>query len=232
MGRCREIFRDEGWRVIFALPCFAMAFYIFITSDRLGLPFSVPFLLGGAVIVAPLFTTMLAEPFRAIFYPVDRFDGPQPMYGVPASKRAWGRYEDAIHGYEEIARKYPDDLKPYVEMIHIAVVDLRDEDRAKAILDKALTVLTKEEDKAILTRIYEANKTLLHSAPAWLEKQQERVLTPPDLSDQPPVDEPDGLHKRRFHAGGYGQNMGPDTPRFLDLRAKMAYRKKDPPASI
>jgi hypothetical protein len=227
MGIYREIIREQVWRVFAALPCFAIGYYVFCHSGRAGMLFSMPFAFAGAIIMVPFFTNLIAEPIRALFYPVARFKEPQPMYGMPASKRAWGEYEEAIRGYEELARKYPDDLKPYVEMIHIAVVDLKDEGRARTILNKALTALSKEEDRTRLTLICEDNISLLHSTPEWLGKQQERVLTPPDLKDQAPVDEPDGRHKRRFHAGGYGKYEGPDAPQFMDWRKKVHYQKKE-----
>jgi hypothetical protein len=230
MGVYREIIREQIWRVFAALPCFAIGYYVFCHSGRAGMLFSMPFAFAGAIIMVPFFTNLVAEPFRALFYPGERFKGPQPMYGQPASKRAWGEYEEAIRGYEELARKYPDDLKPYIEMLHIAAVDLRDEARAKAIFDKALTVLTKEDDKTRLKLICDDNISLLHSTPEWLATQQQRVLTPPDLKDQAPVDEPDGRLKRRFHAGGYGKYEGPDAPRYVDWRKPVHYEKKDSPA--
>jgi len=93
MGSTWDIFREHGWRALLVVPCFGIAGYFFLTSDPLlGLLCAAPFLIGAGIIIAPLFTTWLAEPFRALFYPTQRFDRPQPMYSIPQSKRSKGLY--------------------------------------------------------------------------------------------------------------------------------------------
>ena len=112
-------------------------------------------------------------------------------------------------GFEDIAREFPGDVKPYIEMIDMAVVNLRDGERARMIFYKGLAELEKEEDKDALKQMFEATMTRLEPEPEWLEEEGRRTLTAPDLSDQAPVKEPDGRTARRFHAGPKGRYEGP-----------------------
>lgn len=200
-----------GIRVLFSLPCFAMAVGVFhLTSSQIvGLLCSVPFMLGGGFILAPALGELVAEPLRSMFYPGTRASGPGPVYSIPQSKRANGLYEEAMSGFEEIAHEFPGDVKPYVEMIDMAVVNLHDGERARMIFYKGLTELENEEDKAVLKQMYEATMTRLHPEPEWLVEEQQRTLTAPDLSGQAPVKEPDGITARRFHAGPKGRYEEP-----------------------
>jgi hypothetical protein len=110
MGNYKDIFRDEGKRLVVAIPCFLLGIGIALSVDAYGLLFALPFFLAAGIIMAPLISAFAAEPLRGLFYSGERFDRPQPMYGQPLSKRAWGLYEEAIAGFEKIAREYPGEL--------------------------------------------------------------------------------------------------------------------------
>ncbi|NQT92915.1 MAG: hypothetical protein HQ559_09150 [Lentisphaerae bacterium] len=211
MSEYAPLFVKLGIRLLFALPCFGMAVYAFrwAPTPLHALAYIVPFVVGGGLIVAPAIGEILAEPLRSLFYPGTRASRPGPVYSIPQSKRANGLYEEAMRGFEQIAANYPDDVKPYVEMIDMAVVNLRDGERAKMIFYRGLAELQKDEDKATLKQMYEATITRLQPEPEWLTEEQQRTLTAPDLKDQKPVKEPDGITARRFHAGPKGRYEGP-----------------------
>jgi len=160
--------------------------------------------------VAPGIGEFFGSRFCGWLYPTDRFNRPQPMYGVPAAQRARGLYEEAIAGYEKIAEDYPGEVKPYIEMIDIAVVNLEDRDMAKAILYRGLDVLKREQDRKVLSRAAKSIISRLDPEPDWVIEQDQRHFTPPDLSDQGPVAEPDGVSARRYHAGARGRYEGDD----------------------
>jgi len=69
-------------------------------------------------------------------------------------------------GFEKIAEEHPDEVKPYIEMIDIAIVNLKDPDRANAIYQRGLSLLSKEDDKAVLARMYGAMRTRLNARPS------------------------------------------------------------------
>ncbi len=108
----------------------------------------------------------LAEPVGTLFYPGTHSSKKAPMYGIPESKRAKGLYEEAIAGFEKIAEDYPNETKPYIEMIDIAIRDLKDPERANKIYQHGTSVLKKDKDKAVLSSMYTAISSRLNSKPS------------------------------------------------------------------
>lgn len=199
MGRMSDIMELYGWRTVVGGPILLVGGILFWIMP----PFGMLVLFIGAVIVAPLITEILAEPFRAIFYPDSRADGPAPLYGIPSTKKARGQYEEAIADYRTIAVQFPKETKPYFGMIETAIVNLHDPDRARTFLHEAFAKFAREPETCqIIQRHFEAMLTRVKPDPAWLDSQKKRVigLAPPPAVK--PVEEPDGESTRRFHAGG------------------------------
>ena len=123
------------------------------------------------------------------------------MYSVPQSKRAKGLYEEAMAGMEEIAEKYPQETRPYITMIEIAIVDLKDPKRASAIYDRGMSILKKRGDRHALTQMYLGNCSRLTDRPEWLKHEQERVLSLRDveLSEKAP---PEHFQSPNIHRDG------------------------------
>ncbi len=159
-------------RALLAAPCFALGYVLLLRADgsflqvfALGLLGCACILIGAIILAFPL-ARLVAEPLGSLFYPGERFDRPQPMYSIPQSKRANGLYEEAIAGFEKIAEDYPNEVKPYIEMIDIAIRDLKDARRAGAIYHRGIAALKKEEDRANLTRMYGAIRSRLNARPS------------------------------------------------------------------
>lgn len=157
-------------RVVTAGVLGALAWWLLLTAS--GGWIAVPRLLLGmlclvtaAVLLAPLLARLIAEPFGNLFNPSERFDRPQPMYSVPQGQRAKGLFEEAMAGFEQIAREYPDEVQPYIEMIDIAIVNLQDQTRAAAVYQRGLAQLPKPGDRAVLTRMYDAIRSRLNPHP-------------------------------------------------------------------
>lgn len=77
-----------------------------------------------------------------------------PLYSIPETKRTSGLYEEAIAGYAKIAADYPQEMRPYLEMMDIAIVELHDTERAEQIFQQARSIFTKPEDREILEKKY------------------------------------------------------------------------------
>jgi len=159
-------------RTLLALPCFALGYFLllragggFLRVFALGLLGCACILIGAIILAFPL-ACLIAEPLGNLFYPGERFNRPLPMYGIPQAKRAKGLYEEAIAGFEKIAEDYPNEVKPYIEMIDIAIRDLKDARRAGAIYHRGIAALKKEEDRANLTRMYGAIQSRLNARPS------------------------------------------------------------------
>ena len=129
-------------------------------------PYGVVLIILGAVIVAKPLARLIAESAGSLFYSRERFSGPLPMYGIPASKRARGDYEEAIAYYEKMIIDYPNEVRPYTEMIDIAIRDLKDPERALKLYQRGVLILKSDEDKEFLARVYSAVRTRLNAKPS------------------------------------------------------------------
>jgi hypothetical protein len=154
VGTYRELLVSLAWRLLFAAPFFYTA--------AVG---HVPLILivTGCLIIASPIAGLLAAPAGELFYSGERRTRPLPMYSIPESKRAGGNYEEAIVGFEQIAADYPDELKPWTEMIDIAVVDLQDAERAREIYQRGMKLLESEDDKHALAIMYSAIRSRLRN---------------------------------------------------------------------
>lgn len=123
----------------------------------------------GAIIVARSFGGIVAFPVANLFFP-DESDPAPPMYSIPESHVKKGLYEQAIREYEEIAAKYPKETKPYVDMMEIAFVRLKDPQRARQIFQRGLTVLRTDQQRAALTRMYEAYQSTATNHPEEIDE--------------------------------------------------------------
>ena len=183
------------------------------------------------ILVAPMIGDLFGGMLVGLIYSSRKYDRAQPVYGIPASQRAKGLYEEAIRGYLQLAADYPDELQPYIEMIDIAIVDLRDEERARFFLQKGLAELKNENDKLALPHIFEAIRTRLQPEPEWMIQQRVHTLVPPDTRDLRPA-EPDGGTARRFHAGGARRDREPDEMPYQESRIKISFHKRQQPEPI
>ncbi|OGV66096.1 MAG: hypothetical protein A2283_11300 [Lentisphaerae bacterium RIFOXYA12_FULL_48_11] len=184
-----------------------------------GVLAALPFVFVGTLVVVPSITSILAQPFSSLLYPSKHLDHTMPMYSIPQSKRAKGLYEEAIAGYEKIAVEYPDEVKPYIEMVTIAIMDLRNVEQAKSFLGRGMVLLKDESARKVLQESYNAVITRLEVKPEWLREQESRTIVPEKVERTLPVEEPDGLTKRRYHPGGYMQD---NKDGFVDDRKTIA----------
>ena len=134
-------------------------------GDAGGMLLGFSFFLIAAIFLAGPIARLLAEPVGGLLWPKRYYDKPQPMYGIPQSKRAKGLPEEALAEYEKIVAVHPGEVRPHLEMIDIVLLDLKDPERADALYQRGLTTLTKPEDKNVLTRTYTATRTRLDVRP-------------------------------------------------------------------
>lgn len=202
MGHKFDLLKAVGVRYLLASPLFAIQIWMMHSWGPFGVIPGLVFGFIGALIVAPRLLDLLAEPFRAIVYPLRRFDKPVPMYGVAQAKRAKGDYEGALAYYEGMEKEYPGDMEVYRGMLELLVLEMKDSEKASEAFQRALRVLKTPAQKEGLARIYEGMRAQVKGKPDWLVAQQARVLQTNE-SDGSIVEEPDGVTKRRFHSGGH-----------------------------
>ena len=124
------------------------------------------FYLVAAVLLAGPVARLLAEPLGDLYWPRRYFDRPQPMYGIPESRRRKGQFEEALAEYEKIAAANPGEVRPWLDMIDIAITDLRDPERANVFFQHGLAALPDPDAKDHLARVFAATRDRRPPAPA------------------------------------------------------------------
>ncbi len=113
------------------------------------------FVLGACALAVPL-ARWLAEPWGSLYFSNRSASGKAPMYGIPQAKRKKGLFEEAMADYEAIIRDHPGELRAYVEMMDMAVVDMQDLHRAELVFEQGMLALQSENDLRALKAMYRA----------------------------------------------------------------------------
>jgi tetratricopeptide (TPR) repeat protein len=153
----RELWIALAWRLVFAAPFAVAAGLLFASGggpDMAGRRvLALAFIVLYAIIVAPGFAALIAEPAGSLFYP-RRIALPQPCRSIAQAKRARGDYRAALAAYEEVLAEFPADLESWTAMVEIACVQLGDRALAEALARRALSALTQEGDRMELIRVH------------------------------------------------------------------------------
>lgn len=126
------------------------------------------FFLVSAIFISGPVARWLAEPAGSLFWPRRYYDRPQPMYGIPQSRRAKGHLEEALAEYENIAAAHPGEVRPWMEMVAIAIEDMKNPERARTILERGVTALKNPDDRDLLAKTYAEIRTRLEVRPPHL----------------------------------------------------------------
>lgn len=151
--------RRKLWRRIIRW-CLGIPLLLF-SYPHLGL--SGPFLmLLGVLLIAPDITAYLSGFAGNILWSHCEGES-KPLYGIPESLVAKGKYAEAEQEYEKIVQKFPAEVKPHIDMINIAVTRLDDGELAKKLYQRGMSILQDSASQETLTRMYEAISTRLHT---------------------------------------------------------------------
>ncbi len=121
----------------------------------LNAPASVLCLLIGGFILGPPIARLISQPVGGLFHPDNATGIPPPQYSMAKAKRSKGLFEEAFDEYRKISDQYPEEIKPYLEMIDIAILHLKDRKRAERIYEKALVNLKDKPNIEMIKRSYE-----------------------------------------------------------------------------
>lgn len=127
------------------------------------------FLLVGAIVIAPVFTGVIADTLAGGLFTPSGGRPHFPPYSLPESLVKKGRYDEAIEGFRKIADQFPEDLRPWLEMINVAVRYQRDADKAFEFYSDARGRFTHPADRQRLLENYKALKSLDGERPAWMQ---------------------------------------------------------------
>lgn len=161
---CRRMLEERSTgvrllvRFLIALP------FMIIGGGWLASFLSPFFMLLAAIIVAGPLAELLAEPAGDLLFPSNNQGSPQPIYGIPLARKQEGRYEEALHGFLDIALGWPEQTQAWIEMIDLAVTCLNDGEGAEQLYQQGLAMLQQEESRRQLTGMYAILKTRLKPA--------------------------------------------------------------------
>lgn len=156
--------RDLLWSLVrhllAATPFLAMTWHLFARTAgdpdggdqrmlRLGCA------VAAAIIVARPIAALVAEPTGSLFFPRARAR-PEPGYSLADTQRKREHFERAMAEYEHIVAAFPGELRAHIAMIEIALVNLRDADRARTCVTRSLAVVPDEPMRMELLRVYRA----------------------------------------------------------------------------
>jgi hypothetical protein len=149
-------------RLLAVLLLVGVGFWVAISSALL---WAYPFWLAASILVAFPLAGFLSGPIGSIFMPTEVFSKPQPMYSIPESLRMKNELDKAFAAYQKIAEEYPQEVKPYVAMVKMAFVDMKNDNLAESVLAQGMTHLKKQASKEQWQREYDAIITMTQVTP-------------------------------------------------------------------
>lgn len=123
-------------------------------------PIALAFVVLGAILIAVDLSAFVSGLFMNLIYP-SRPAEPQPMYGIPESRIANGLYDEAEQEYEKIIQEFPDEIKPHIDMINIAVVRMNDAELAEKLFQRGMSLIKDPAGKQALSESYKSILTRL-----------------------------------------------------------------------
>ena len=160
-------------RVAWGLLVLAAGFLPFAAHSPYAILTSLVFGFIGVIILWDPLAHLASSPLQRLFYPSREFEKPQPPYATAEAKAKKGDYEEAIAAYQRIAAEYPEEIEPFIAMLHVAIFALHDPPRAARIYEEGMQALKTEKDRLALTRVYAAFRSTTEPKPDW---QQTRTV--------------------------------------------------------
>jgi tetratricopeptide (TPR) repeat protein len=161
----KDLLRSLFLRLILASIVFLLGTIILLTQGPAGAFIGYFLFLIASIILAFPLAGLGATLWNHLIWPKLYYDKPQPMYGIPQSRRAKGQLEEALAEYEKIAAAFPKEVRPWLEMLAVAIHDLKDAERAQAIFERGIALLKNADDKDLLARTYTETRTRLNIRP-------------------------------------------------------------------
>jgi tetratricopeptide (TPR) repeat protein len=153
------------WHLLPAAILFLIGTSVLLAAGPAGAFVGFAFYLVASILLAFPLATLLANAWNNLIWSRSYYDRPQPMYGIPQSRRIKGLPEEALAEYEKILAAHPNELRPWLDMIAIAIEDLKAPDRAQDIFERGVAFLKNPDDRDLLARTYSDIRTRLDVRP-------------------------------------------------------------------
>lgn len=123
----------------------------------------------GVILISPEILSFLSDSAGSLLWPRTEVT-PTPNYDIPEALVAQGKYKEAEAECERIMAEFPDEVKPHVDMLNVAVVWVNDAEMAARIYDRGMKKLRRVADREVLTRMYKGIKSRLKADPSGKPK--------------------------------------------------------------
>ena len=130
-------------------------------------------IMGGCLLLAIPAAQWISHGAGSLFFPDERLDRPPPLYSRAEALAKMDHFDQAMTAYEQIVQDYPEELKPYIDMIEIAIRHYRDPERANRIFLQGIATLQNQDDRDTLSRMYRGIRSRIGEKKEW---QKTRTL--------------------------------------------------------
>jgi tetratricopeptide (TPR) repeat protein len=156
--------KEFGICMLVVSPIFIIGYFLVAKAGIAGIILGFPLFLFGSCIIAFPMADVFSVSYSSLLWSHQE-QGPQPLYGIAESYVKQDLYELALLEYEQVVKEFPDEVKPFIDMIDIAVVRMNDPVLAKEIYEKGISALKDKEKHKELKRMYEAILTRIENPP-------------------------------------------------------------------
>lgn len=136
-------------------------------------------LLGAAILLAFPIARLASVPWGNLLYPDAKYDRPQPLYSLAEAQARREEYEKAMGTFEQISVDFPGEIRPWVGMVEIAVMALKDVARADRIYQSGIEQLEAQEARDSFARMYRGIRSRLNEEPEWGKKRTIDLIPSP-----------------------------------------------------
>jgi len=180
-SRARHFWIRAAW----AAPCLLAGIPLMTSGNLFGFLPGLALIVTGAILIADPIAHAVSAPLDHFFYPNRELEKPLPPYASAEAKVKKGEYEEAMVAYQRIAAEYPEEIEPFIAMMHIAVFNLHDPARAAQAYEEGVRTLKAEEHRLALTRVYEAFRSTTDPKPDWQQTHAVKFDPKPRPRRQP-----------------------------------------------
>lgn len=157
----KDILKSLGWRAVIASVILGIGVFVMckglLLPDWFGAPyyiFGMAIFVTAAIIMGMPLARLIAEFLGNLIYTSAHYKKPQPVYGIPESKRLKGLVQESFEDYQKLSEEHPQELKAHIAMIDIALVEMKNPDLAGSVYSRGMDTLDKEEAREALSRKY------------------------------------------------------------------------------
>jgi tetratricopeptide (TPR) repeat protein len=120
-----------------------------------------PFLVTlGAILIVPEVAGYFSKLVTNLIWPSGPLER-KPLYSIPESLVARGKYAEAEQEYEKIIQEFPNEVKPHADMIDVAIRRLNNVELAEQLYQRGMSLLQQPADREVLTKMYAAIRSRL-----------------------------------------------------------------------